>query len=224
MAFLNADTGRTSAPAVPFSFAGCGSSSSSGGGGGAAAGTPSSGSSGCTIVQRGACADVTDASYLQARARDSTAAAGAPPFSLPRSQLFEVQPAKLSSLGPPRTEPTLPAAAPPPPPEERYSSVNMPDASWWTRRRLQQQSSSSFDWPVPLVTGDRPPLGVNGTPAGTAPRLRLCSSRSFAYSMIFGPLAPSACGIYEARSAALLHVVLQLQSCGHVYTCLAITP
>jgi hypothetical protein len=59
-------------------------------------------------------------------------------------------------------------------------------------------TSSQFKWPYPQVTGERPPLGLNGVPADATTRpLQICNTRQFAFSMFWGPLLPSACGTYE---------------------------
>jgi hypothetical protein len=140
------------------------------------------------------------------------------------SRLFETSTIDDSRLGPARVEPTIPvggssgpsqpAAVRPAadtPPEWR---PKMPDSSWWTRRlhRQQQQQPSpalsdlaaqldaSSKWPVPTIAGDRPPLGLLGRPQGAAAERRICDSRSFGYSMVFGPLLPAACGTFEVGS------------------------
>jgi hypothetical protein len=57
---------------------------------------------------------------------------------------------------------------------------------------------ANFQWPYPTVTGDRPPVGMNGRPERGAAR-QICSTRTFSYGMVFGPLLPAACGTFEVR-------------------------
>lgn len=107
----------------------------------------------------------------------------------------------------------------------------MPDSSWWTgnrrallrhadgsgsvappRRQLRQQPQqqlneltaavdANFRWPMPQVAGNRPPLGLGGRAQRGADKT-ICESTTFSYSMIFGPLLPSACGTFEVDSVA----------------------
>lgn len=113
-------------------------------------------------------------------------------------------------------------AAAVPAPEPEPAGRSLPDlSSFWGRRRLLHQNTNlrstqqqrlllqlplsttlkptgnQFKWPIPQVTGNRPPVGENGKPAGTAQPLRICDTKVFQFAMIFGPLMPAACGIFE---------------------------
>jgi hypothetical protein len=61
------------------------------------------------------------------------------------------------------------------------------------------QRSNQFKWPIPQIVGVRPPVGTNGTPSSAVPPQKICQSQPFQFSMIFGPLMPEACGIFEVR-------------------------
>lgn len=61
-------------------------------------------------------------------------------------------------------------------------------------------SNNGFTWPIPQITGVRPPVGELGKPAGTTPAQQICDTQQFNFGMIFGPLVPAACGIFEVRS------------------------
>jgi hypothetical protein len=63
------------------------------------------------------------------------------------------------------------------------------------------QRSNQFKWPIPQVVGVRPPVGTDGKPSGAVPPKRICESQPFQFSMIFGPLLPEACGIFEVSWA-----------------------
>jgi hypothetical protein len=56
---------------------------------------------------------------------------------------------------------------------------------------------NQFKWPIPQVVGVRPPVGTDGKPAAAVPPKKVCESQPFQFSMIFGPLLPEACGIFE---------------------------
>jgi len=155
-----------------------------------------------------------------------------------RSRLFEASTIQDSTLGPPRTEPTTPTAAavakvPDTPP---VWTPRMPDNTWWNggHRKLLQlhrhpattsSSSSSrhllqskkdqlvavldenFKWPYPTITGDRPPVGQDGKPARGSAR-QICGTRTFSFGMVFGPLLPAACGVFEVGVEDVLPMLL----------------
>jgi hypothetical protein len=59
----------------------------------------------------------------------------------------------------------------------------------------------NFLWPYPTITGDRPPLGLKGTPQRGSVR-QICDTRTFSFGMVWGPLLPAACGIFEVSPIA----------------------
>jgi hypothetical protein len=63
---------------------------------------------------------------------------------------------------------------------------------------LEAQLDAQFTWPYPQVAGDRPPLGLEGAPQRALQRT-ICDTRSFQFSLIWGPLLPKACGTFEVR-------------------------
>jgi hypothetical protein len=74
------------------------------------------------------------------------------------------------------------------------------------KQDLVASFDANFQWPYPTVTGDRPPFGMNGRPERGKAR-EICSTRTFSYGMVFGPLLPAACGTFEVRHTGLTHVV-----------------
>jgi hypothetical protein len=50
----------------------------------------------------------------------------------------------------------------------------------------------------------QPPVGTDGKPAAAVPPNKICDSQPFQFSMIFGPLLPEACGIFEVRASWLV--------------------
>jgi hypothetical protein len=73
---------------------------------------------------------------------------------------------------------------------------------------------NQFKWPIPQVVGVRPPVGTDGKPAAAVPPKRICDSQPFQFSMIFGPLLPEACGIFEVRASLLVWLCLRWVRCG----------
>jgi len=59
----------------------------------------------------------------------------------------------------------------------------------------------NFNWPYPTITGDRPPVGLDGKPSRGSAR-QICSTRTFSFGMVFGPLLPAACGTFEVQNNA----------------------
>lgn len=193
--YVQTTIGRKPADPVPFSFAGCLGNASSGGGGAAEQGAAAP----CQVKEVGGCASVTDGSYLNRKFTDPKGAGSN--VTVSRSQLFGVPTVTPASQGGPRVEPTLPPVATPDAQAGRGTPQDVPDATWWTggrrralagessgggaqrRRRLQQglpisltaSTDANFKWPIPQVTGNRPPVGLNGVPANArdAP-VRIC--------------------------------------------------
>lgn len=90
----------------------------------------------CTVRDVGKCVSVTDGSRIVNRYQDKSGAASAGPVQVSQSQLFAVNNAVSSTLGPPRVEPTLPDSGPAidPAPTSTYVQPTA-DESWWNRRR-----------------------------------------------------------------------------------------
>lgn len=204
---------------VPYSFTSCGSASGDG-----------NSAASCTVVENVACVSVTDGAFIINKYKDKLGQQLA--GTVTRSRLFEASTIQDSTLGPPRTEPTTPTAAavakvPDTPP---VWTPRMPDNTWWNggHRKLLQlhrhpattsSSSSSrhllqskkdqlvavldenFKWPYPTITGDRPPVGQDGKPARGSAR-QICGTRTFSFGMVFGPLLPAACGVFEVQNTA----------------------
>lgn len=102
---------------------------------GAAAGGNNSGGT-CAVRDVGKCVSVTDGSRIVNRFQDKSGAAAAGPIQVSQSQLFAVNNAVSSTLGPPRVEPTVPITGPAidPAPTSTYVQPTADD-SWWNRRR-----------------------------------------------------------------------------------------
>ena len=132
-----------------------------------------------------------------------------------RSRLFDISPVQDSTLGPPRIEPATPPEVTQD--ESGSSSSSSSSSSYSTgsfghrrmllgrnaRELLQSNKADviasfdeSFQWPYPTITGDRPPLGLKGTLQRGSAR-QICDTRMFSFGMVWGPLLPAACGIFE---------------------------
>jgi hypothetical protein len=98
----------------------------------------------------------------------------------------------------------LSEAAPPGGPLRALQQVPLSDSS--SSGGAGSQRGNQFKWPIPQVVGVRPPVGSDGKPAAAVPPKRICESQPFQFSMIFGPLLPEACGIFEVGTSRHLGI------------------
>ncbi|KAF6256118.1 hypothetical protein COO60DRAFT_1640967 [Scenedesmus sp. NREL 46B-D3] len=135
---------------------------------------------------RASIADLPDASWYGHRRRQHRR----------RRKLLAVSSAADTGLSPAAT--AAAAAAGPPRALQQLPFSGSGDAG--------SQRGNQFKWPIPQVVGVRPPVGTNGKPSTAVPPKTICATQPFQFSMIFGPLLPEACGIFEGDGYASVEV------------------